>query len=221
MPTLTAFANHSPSRLTDADIAYEFIKGRIISLELPPGSAINQQDLVEELRVSRTPIREALKRLENESLVVAVHRRGMSVAEVSLTDLRDVYEIRVELEAASARLTAQRASDEQVSQIERVLEELVNTDLCQRRLIAERERQLHFEIAEYSQSRYLRKEIRHYYSLALRIWYLLIDRLPSGSEDIPGHIEVVEAIRRRDSKLAETLMRAHVKAVFDTVKVHL
>jgi len=213
--------NNSSSRPTDAELAYDFIKGKIITLELPPGSAINQQELTEELQVSRTPVREALKRLESESLVIAVHRRGMSVAEISLTDLRDVYEIRVELEAASARLTAERASEAQVLGIEDVLKSLLDTNLAERRLVAERERRLHFAIADCCQSRYLAKEVRHYYSLALRIWYLLIDRLPSGSEDIPGHVEVVDAIKRRDSNLAEMLMRAHVKEVFDTVKVHL
>jgi DNA-binding GntR family transcriptional regulator len=219
---MTAMGNNHPTpKPTDAELAYDLIKGKIITLELAPGSAINQLELTEELQVSRTPVREALKRLESESLVVALNRRGMSVAEISLTDLRDVYEIRVELEAASARLTALRASSQQVSGIKDVLQVLLNTDLTERRLVAERERRLHFAIADCCQSRYLAKEVRHYYSLALRIWYLLIDRLPSGSEDIPGHVEVVEAIRARDSGLAERLMRAHVEEVFKTVKVHL
>ena len=208
MPMTAMVTNQSTPKPTDAELAYELIKGKIITLELAPGSAINQLELTDELQVSRTPVREALKRLESESLVIAVHRRGMSVAEVSLTDLRDVYEIRVELEAASARLTAQRASSRRVAGIEDVLQVLLSTDLAERRLVAERERRLHFAIADCSQSRYLAKEVRHYYSLALRIWYLLIDRLPSGSEDIPGHVEVVEAIKCRDSELAERFLRS-------------
>jgi DNA-binding GntR family transcriptional regulator len=207
--------------LTDADEAYQVIKSRIISLELPPGFPISQPELMEELEVSRTPIREALKRLENESLVVAIHRRGMSVAEIALNDLRYVYEIRVELEAACARLAASRATAAQIRQLEQVLDQLLNTDLNDRRLVAERECQLHFLISECSHSRFLTKELQHYYALALRIWYFLIDRLPPGCEDIEAHIKVVDAIRNRESKLSEKLMQAHVKAVFETVKAHL
>jgi DNA-binding GntR family transcriptional regulator len=206
---------------TDADKAYQLIKAKIISLEFPPGLPINQHELMEELDVSRTPVREALKRLEHESLVVAIHRRGMSVAEIALNDLRYVYEIRVELEAACARLAASRATEDQLQSIERTLDQLLNTDPNDRRLIAERERQLHFRISECSQSRFLIKEVKHYYGLALRIWYFLIDRMPPGSEDASGHSKVVDAILRRDSELAEQLMRDHVKDVFDTVKAHL
>ncbi len=207
--------------LTDADRAYRLIKSKIISLELLPGSPINQHELMDELGVGRTPIREALKRLENESLVIAIHRRGMSVAEIALNDLRHVYEIRVELEAASARLAAKRATEEQICQLEQTLNEMMNADINQRRQIAELERQLHYQISECSNSRFLIKEIQHYYGLALRIWYFLIERLPPGTEEIHTHNELVEAIRNRDSELAEQLMRGHVKGVFDTVKAYL
>ncbi len=217
MPSLTInHASHS-----DAEKAYQLIKGKIISLELPPGLPINQQVLMEELGVSRTPVREALKRLENECLVVAIHRRGMSVAEIALNDLRHVYEIRVEMESACARLAAERASRAQLEQIDQLLTQLMNTDPHDRRMVAECERQLHYLIAECCHSRFLTKEVQHYYAMALRIWYFLIDRLPPGSEDYAGHKKVVEAIRNRDPSLAEQLMRAHVKEVFETVKVHL
>jgi DNA-binding GntR family transcriptional regulator len=76
-------------------------------------------------------------------------------------------------------------------------------------------------ISQCSNSQLLIKELRHYYALGLRIWYFLIDRLPPGTEDFHGHSEVVDAIRNRDSALAEKLMRAHCRAVFDTVKTHL
>jgi len=207
--------------LTDADNAYQLIKSKIISLEFPPGSPINQHQLMDELNVSRTPIREALKRLEHDSLVVAIHRRGMSVAEIALNDLRHVYEIRVELEASCARLAAARATEAQIQKLEEALGQLLKSDIHERRLIAERERQLHFRISECSQSRFLVKETKHYYGLALRIWYFLVDRLPPGCEDSDTHIPLVEAIRNQDSELAEQLMRGHVKAVFDTVKEYL
>ena len=207
--------------LTDATKAYRLIKSKIISLDYSPGSPINQHELMAELGVSRTPIREALKRLEDDSLVVAIHRRGMSVAEIALNDLRYVYEIRVELEAACARLAAHRASEAQVHTLEQILDELLNIDIKEKRLVAECECRLHFLIAESSNSRFLIKEVQHYYGLALRIWYFLLDRLPPGSEDNDSHILLVKAIKTRDAEMAEQLMRTHVKAVFNTVKIYL
>ena len=105
--------------------------------------------------------------------------------------------------------------------LEQVLDQLLNIDINERRLVAECERQLHFLVAECSNSRFLIKELQHYYSLALRIWYFLIDRLPPGSEDDDSHLPLVNAIKDRDGELAEQLMRTHVKAVFDTVKTYL
>ena len=72
---------------------------KIVSLELPPGSVIDEAGLQEELDLGRTPIREALKRLSLEKLVVIIPRRGMFVSDIGITDLQQLYEVRVVLEA--------------------------------------------------------------------------------------------------------------------------
>lgn len=207
--------------LTDADTAYKRIKSKIISLDLPPGTPINQYELVDELGVGRTPVREALKRLEYENLIVSIHRRGMSVAQIALNDLRHIYEIRIELEAGCARLAAQRANNAQIDELDQTLKSLLATDIHDSKLVAERERQLHFAIADCSQSPLLIKELKHYYGMALRIWCFLLDRLPPGCLDIESHNVLVDAIRERNSAQADILMRSHVTAVFDTVKSYL
>ena len=93
-----------------SDKAYYLIRQRIITLELPPMSPIDEQALMEELQLGRTPIREALQRLAAENLVSIVPRRGMFVADISLTDLQQVFELRMMLEGFCARLAAQRPS---------------------------------------------------------------------------------------------------------------
>jgi DNA-binding GntR family transcriptional regulator len=97
-----------------SDKAYHLIRLKIITLELAPLSAIDEQALMEDLQLGRTPIREALQRLAAEGLVNSAPRRGMFVADISLTDLQKIFELRVILEGFCARLAAQRVTRDQL-----------------------------------------------------------------------------------------------------------
>src|SRR3970040_2203668 len=100
--------------VTDADKAYKQIKEKIVTIEMKPGAVIREVELMADLKLGRTPIREALKRLQSENLVIATPRRGMFVSDVAITDLTQIYEIRVELEALCARLAAERINPKQL-----------------------------------------------------------------------------------------------------------
>src|SRR5437899_6971754 len=90
--------------------AYQRILERIVSLEMPPGSVVNESRLREELKIGRTPIREALQRLARENLVRSIPHRGTFVTDVNITDLARITEVRVVLEGHCARLAAERLS---------------------------------------------------------------------------------------------------------------
>jgi len=90
--------------VTDAHQAYALIRERIITTQMMPGALIQINDLMAELGLGRTPIREALKLLEVENLVTVSPRRGMFVTDVSVTDLLQVHELRMELEPLCAGL---------------------------------------------------------------------------------------------------------------------
>ena len=102
----------------------ELLRQRIFARELEPGSWIDELRIAEELGISRTPLREALKVLAAEGLVTMKVRRGAYVTEVSEKDLRDVYHLLALLESDAARMVAQRASDEQLAQLQAQHEEL-------------------------------------------------------------------------------------------------
>ena len=89
-----------------ADLAYEALRSRLVTLEIAPGSPINDETLAAELGVGRTPVREALKRLEQDRLVVTYARRGTFATRVEITDLAYLSEIRAELEPLAARRAA-------------------------------------------------------------------------------------------------------------------
>ena len=90
--------------------AYEQIRQKIVTLALPPGTVIDEARLQAELGFGRTPIREALKRLELERLVSIIPRRGIFVPPISLTDLQHLYEVRINLECLAAELASQRGT---------------------------------------------------------------------------------------------------------------
>src|SRR5436853_813009 len=91
---------------SQSEAAYVRLLDRIVSLEMPPGSVVNEARLREELKIGRTPIREALQRLGRENLVRSIPHRGTFVTDVNITDLARIAEVRVLLEAYAARLAA-------------------------------------------------------------------------------------------------------------------
>ena len=98
---------------------YRQIKEKIITLRLPPASMIDEERLANQMNIGLTPVRQALRRLALENLVVILPRRGTMVADLNLADLQKIFELRVELETLAARLAAQRATPEQIAAVSR------------------------------------------------------------------------------------------------------
>lgn len=92
-----------------SDHAYDVLRGRIVGLELAPGTRLVERDLAVELEVSRIPLREAMQRLVQDGLVVVVPRQGAIVAPFTVDDVRDLFDVRESLEVLAARLAAERA----------------------------------------------------------------------------------------------------------------
>jgi DNA-binding GntR family transcriptional regulator len=113
----------APVRLASEE-AYEQIKDKIITLELEPASVIDEQALMEQLGLGRTPVREALQRLSADGLVHIVPRRGMFVTDISITDLQQIIEVRIALTGFCARLAAQRITPDLVAEMRTVLQGL-------------------------------------------------------------------------------------------------
>lgn len=204
--------------MNDTEKAYEAIKESILTLALPPGSVINARDLAANLNLGRTPVRDALKQLEADHLVVTVHRRGTSVADISLTDLRQLYEVRQVVEPACAFWAAKRMDANSIAEIRSLVEDILHTDPGDNALLLRKERHIHRLIARGSGNKYLETEACHYYDLSARIWYMVLNQLTSDVIDIRGHSELMEAIACRDADAAATLMRQHVDVFYRELK---
>jgi DNA-binding GntR family transcriptional regulator len=199
---------------TSADRAYRLIKDRIVTLEMQPGSVIRETQMMNELGLGRTPIREALKRLETEMLVEVTPRRGMFVAEIAITDLPQICEVRVELEGLCAALAAQRISPEELEEFRDLVNRHLIAGQAELRELLARDRAFHQLLARASRNRYMQDEIERYYNLSLRIWHLVFNRVRPEDADVDAHVEILRAIEARDSELAKRRMRRHIE-LFD------
>jgi len=190
-----------------ADKAYHEIRGLIVSLELAPGAVIDERELIERLKIGRTPVREALRRLAHERLVEVYPRRGMFVTGVDVRELARLSEVRELLEPEAARLAAERATDTDREQLARLLTEL---DAGGSELMDLDER-IHRAVYRAAHNDLLEATLEQYYVLALRIWSMALDRSHELEEAVEAHRTLLEAIQAGDGERAADTMRAHVQ----------
>lgn len=178
-------------------------------MKLPPGSVINEAGLQEELGLGRTPIREALKRLSLEKLVVIVPRRGMFVNEIGIRDLQQLFEMRLPLESLAARLAAERGTDEHWGRMKRSLSELPETGANNEALITI-DKTCHEIIYEAADNEFLRDTLVTHYALSLRLWYYFLSRIGDMREAILEHQLILDALQAKDGDQAARLMERHI-----------
>lgn len=209
---------------TAAERAYELLKEMIVTTRMKPGAMIEEAALVSDLGLGRTPVREALKRLEAERLVVVLPRRGMYVAEVTLAELRELEEVRIPLETLSARLAVQRITPRRLQELERLFAEVsalrTGGERADERSL-EMDRRLHQLVWRASENSLLEVECERLFNLSLRMWYLLVDRLEPSDlhEEVFG--EILAAARNKDEPRAEEAIRTHILLFGDSIRRHL
>jgi DNA-binding GntR family transcriptional regulator len=216
-PIATSMLAASARRATEADSksaeAYRAIKDMIVSLELPPAALLDERGLAERLDVGLTPVRQALRRLEWESLVVILPRRGTLVADLNDSDLGRIYELRSVLEPQAAELAAERGTEEQRAALAAVIAamhaELKRTTPDRRALIA-LDRDLHRQIWAMAGNEMLEQTLEWLFSHVLRRWNVSIDRNESRGSVMQMHDELADAIIAGNAKQARAVMVRHV-----------
>lgn len=197
-----------PVRLSDK--AYELIRHKIITLELPPLAPIDEQALIEDLQVGRTPIREALQRLAAEDLVIFAPRRGMFVADVSITDLQKIFEMRLVLEGFCARLAAQRILPEQLGEMKALTSQLPFVAEGDRRTLMQIDECFHDLLYQAADNEFVAESLRRLHALSLRLWHMVLDRLGTVRHAMEQHVAITAALEAGDEGRAETLIREHI-----------
>jgi DNA-binding GntR family transcriptional regulator len=198
--------------LSLSDRAYYGIRELIVSLELAPGSPVSERDLMERLRLGRTPVREALRALAQEKLVEVYPRRGIVVSPVDVGDLGALSEARITLESFASRLAAERANADDREVARALLAELPGAeDQHDERALIELDQRIHRHVYRCAHNPFVESTLNTYYTLTLRIWFLALDRVARLDDAVTEHRELLEAICDGDTQRAEDAMRRHIQ----------
>jgi DNA-binding GntR family transcriptional regulator len=188
----------------------EQLRQRIFQRELEQGSWIDEVKLSQEYGISRTPLREALKVLAAEGLVTMKVRRGAYVTEVSETDLADVYHLLSLLESDAAGVVAQRATNEQLKELQTLHKELETATSNREKFFALNER-FHMRLLEIAGNRWrdqMVADLRKVMKLNRHNSLLKAGRV---KESMLEHRAIVEALAKRDAKSAVKRMQEHFR----------
>lgn len=205
---------HDRRKVTDW--VYEQLKLAIVDLRLAPGDPLREAALAEQLGVSKTPIREALTRLEQDGLVETTSFKGAAVTVYSRRDLEEIYELRELLEIAAARAAAVSMTDQARARLEHICADsrtLSRTEDVERltELLTEFDEVLFAQVTN-SRIKALVDNLRAHLS---RIGKLTTDIPGRIGNSVAEHDKIVEAITARDADLAERYMREHIRSVRD------
>lgn len=199
------------SNVRHSDRAYEALKQKIIQLKLEPGAPIEENALMASLGIGRTPLREALQRLSQEDLIKSVPRRGYFVTNVNHGDPLHVFEVRKQLEAFSARLAAERATEADIAQMEAYLGEMEGeADASDFNWNLAADLKVHQLVARASGNPFLQQTLERLFSLTIRLLYL--NRLPVTfvKEELDIYRAIFAAIRAHDPDAAAEAMLKHL-----------
>ncbi|NNU42813.1 GntR family transcriptional regulator [Ramlibacter montanisoli] len=188
----------------------ELLRQRIFRRELEPGSWIDEVKLAQEYGISRTPLREALKVLAAEGLVTMKVRRGAYVTEVSERDLSDVYHLLALLESDAAAVVAERATDAQLKELQKLHQELEAAVKNRDKFFAVNER-FHMRLLELADNRWrdqMVADLRKVMKLNRHNSLLKSGRI---QESLAEHAALMDALARRDREAARERMQEHFR----------
>lgn len=194
--------------LSLADQAYLAIRELIVGLAIPPGAPLQEDRLCKDLGLGRTPVREAIKRLEAERLVVIFPRRGTFASDINIADHALLADVRRQLEGLAATRAAQRVSGEDRDRARSLIARLDDIPTESSELIG-LDAEVHAAIYDFTKNKYLATTLMQYYNLARRIWRVFLDQVDLGRH-LEGHRALLQAIVDGDADGAGRLAVAHV-----------
>lgn len=195
---------------------YQEIKEGILLLDYKPGEVFSMRDLAEKFGVSVTPIREALIRLEAEGLVHMAPKSQARVTEVSLQDLKDVFEVRLFLAEQIGSLAAQRVTPEEIATFEKVLARMKKEK--DRRMLTQLDSEFHELINQATKNKVLAKVAEMLRNRVVRLWFFIRDDDNYWPKAVDGRERFLEALREGNPALGKEFLRDHVLLFLEQLK---
>lgn len=201
----------SLNRPRASDIAYERLRQMVLTLELPPGSVLNEQAIATELGLGRMPVREAIARLALDRFVTVQPRRGAVVTGFSLEDVLDMFDAREAIECGVAHIAAIRATPEDVAR----LRELVHgadraREGTDHEAFLHDDHEIHATLIHMVRNPLLQDAADRLLSHNLRFWRSYWSARPAKHATMVSHSELLEALEQHDPDRAVEAMRRHI-----------
>lgn len=193
-----------------SDVAYEKIKMMIITAQLKPVQVLVEADLMEQLELGRTPIREALNHLAWENFVKIIPRQCIMVDEISLYEVESIYQMRFALTPLESELAVQNRTEDDLQQLARNIEALRNESDLEKRVLLDRD--FHRTISAMTRNPFLEREMNTYQDLSIRMLFLNRVNLSAiDNMDIRHHEEIYQCIAERKTEQLILAQKAHVQ----------
>lgn len=193
------------------DQAYLSLREMIVHLDFAPGDVLREDDLKERLGVGRTPIREALQRLEREHFVTVIPRRGMFVSGIEVSELSMLFETRAVLEPYAARLAATRGTEQQWDQMAAALDADDSPGMSAIEHLAT-DRICHEIMWQASGNHFMFDTLDMLYAQSDRLWHLYLADVAFMADAVDEHRVILSALRNGDADHAGKLVEEHVQA---------
>ncbi len=201
---------------------FRILRDRIIYLEYPPGKLIPEKDLCEEFGVSRTPLREVIKKLREMKLVNVVPRYGTYVSSVDINEVRSAFEVKIKLEALAGEAAAKRITRDKLDEMKALIKE---ADLLLKkdghRHLIEIDTRFHEIIYKASQNQILQEILENLHSRCARLWNSALSGLIPVSIILNQLREIYSSLERREPQRCSRLMEEHVRYFIDHIKSQL
>jgi len=187
---------------------YRELIARIQRGEIKPGDYLREQLVAEEFGVSRTPVREALRKLETEGLAVAEPRLGMRVRALDYTEVMELYEVREVHERAVARIAASKATDIELQELELIQQDLEKAKSNPVKM-AELNQRFHYALLQMAKNRFLTRAVESMQRTVFMLGPSTLNDEQRATAAIKEHRALIKALRNRDADSAESIMATH------------
>lgn len=200
-----------------SDRVYAQLRRMIIALDLTPGTVLVEGILVEQLGCGRTPLREAIQRLAEDDLVVALPRRAVSVADITVPALQQLYEARWELEPGLGRLAAERITPAEFDALEQAFAAGPPNSATSPYDATEWDMAFHHAIARSAENRYLLMAFERLQGVAQRLLVFAYRRGAFVPPTLDEHRAILDALRGRDANLVSQRLEEHIRSAKDRI----
>jgi len=204
---------------------FQTLRDRIVHGEYPPGMGLSEKDLCREFNVSRTPLREAMAKLESMKLVTIIPRFGTNVSPIDIDEIRCAFEVKIKLESLAVELAVDRIDSEQLKALDGVIQEVVqlNEEDAHHRhyRLIELEKQFHRIILQAAQNPILEEFLDNLHYRCARLWSSSLSQVVPNEDILDQMKNIYRALAEGDAESAGRHMAQHIQYFIEKIKMRL